>query len=156
MILRATGYRNGVRAGMRSAAALMLVAGLGACTAQYRNHGYTPSDADLSQIVVGVDTRDSVAETVGAPSSIGLLENSDYYYVSSKVRLYGTSAKEVERKLVAISFDGGDVVRNIETFALEDGRVVPLTRRVTNTGITDKTFLRQLLGNIGNFRPGGV
>ena len=58
MILRATGYRNGVRAGMRSAAALMLVAGLGACTAQYRNHGYTPSDADLSQIVVGVDTVD--------------------------------------------------------------------------------------------------
>ncbi|MGR3803444.1 outer membrane protein assembly factor BamE [Marinibacterium profundimaris] len=140
---------------------LALVAGLGlslgACSAQYRNHGYTPSDAQLSEIVVGVDTRDSVAETVGAPTSAGILAGSDYYYVSSKVRHFGAAApKEVERKLVAISFDDGGVVRNIETYALEDGRVVPLTRRVTNTGITDKTFLRQLLGNIGNFRPGGV
>ena len=157
MILRATGLRTGLRMGVRSAAVLTLVAGLTACTAQYRNHGYTPTDAELADIVVGVDTRDSVAETVGAPTSVGVLEGSDYYYLSSKVRYFGAAApKEVERKLVAISFDDSGVVRNIETFALEDDRVVPLSRRVTSSGITDKTFLSQLLGNLGNFRPGGL
>lgn len=127
---------------------------IAACSAQYRNHGYAPSDEDLAQIVVGVDTRDSVAETVGAPSSTGILESSGYYYVSSRVRHYGAAApKEIERKLVAITFDNAGVVRNIETFALEDGRVIPLTRRVTDTGITNKGFFRQLLGNIGNLGP---
>lgn len=148
---------TGSRSGLRLMAALALAVGLGACTAQYRNHGYAPSDAELAELVVGVDTRDSVAETVGAPSSIGVLPGSDYYYLSTKMRYFGVAEpKEVERKLVAISFDDAGVVKNIETYALEDGNVVPLTRRVTSSGITDKTFLRQLFGNLGNFRPAGL
>ena len=140
---------RGLRACARPVFLMVMMAALGACTATYRNHGYAPSDDDLSQIVVGVDTRDSVTETVGAPTSVGVLESGGYYYVSSRVRYFGAAApKEVERKLVAISFDGTGVVRNIETFALEDGRVIPLSRRVTDTGITDKSFMRQLLGNI--------
>ncbi|MAC79217.1 MAG: cell envelope protein SmpA [Rhodobacteraceae bacterium] len=153
MIPRATRSRPG----LRLMAALALAVGLGACTVQYRNHGYAPSDAELAQLVVGVDTRDSVAESVGTPSSVGVLPNSDYYYLSTKMRYFGAAEpKEVERKLVAISFDDSGIVRNIETYALEDGNVVPLTRRVTSSGITDKTFLRQLFGNLGNYRPGGL
>ena len=38
------------------------------CSAVYRNHGFTPLDADLAKIVVGVDTRASVEETLGAPT----------------------------------------------------------------------------------------
>jgi len=157
MIRRAKGIRAGIPT--RSSVGRLVVAGmvavaLSGCTAIYRNHGYAPTDAELAEIVVGVDTRDSVAETVGAPTSVGVLEDGGYYYVSSRVRYFGAAApKEVERKLVAISFDRAGVVQNIETFALEDGRAVPLTRRVTDTGITDKGFLRQLLGNIGNFLP---
>lgn len=152
MIHRASGLRVSARFAMALAGLVIL----GACTASYRNHGYAPSDEELAAIVVGVDTRDSVAESVGAPTSVGVLESGGYYYVSSRVRYFGASApKEVERKLVAISFDRAGVVRNIETFALEDGRVIPLSRRVTDTGITDKGFFRQLLGNIGNIAPGG-
>lgn len=152
MIRTAPVFRSWIRPGM----AVLLAVALSACSATYRNHGYTPTDAELAELVVGVDTRDSVAETVGAPSSSGVLENSGYYYVSSKIRYFGAAEpKVVERKLVAISFDDSGVVRNIETFALEDGRVVPLSRRVTSSGITDKGFLRQLLGNIGNFSPTG-
>lgn len=144
------------RSWIRPVMAVVLVASLSACAATYRNHGYAPSDAELAELVVGVDTRDSVAETVGAPSASGVLENSGYYYVASKIRYYGAAEpKVVERKLVAITFDQSGVVRNIETFALEDGRIVPLSRRVTSSGITDKGFLRQLLGNIGNFSPTG-
>ncbi len=150
-------HLRGLRASARPIFLTVVMAALGACTATYRNHGYAPSDDDLSQIVIGVDTRDSVTETVGAPTSAGVLENSGYYYVASRVRYFGASApKEVERKLVAISFDGTGVVRNIETFGMEYGRVVPLSRRVTDTGITDKGFLRQLLGNISNFNPAGL
>ena len=37
-----------------------------ACTPVYKNHGYIPPAEDLAQIKVGVDTRDTVTETIGA------------------------------------------------------------------------------------------
>ncbi len=63
--------------------------------------------------------------------------------------------KEIDRQVVAISFSDTGVVENVERFGLERGQVVPLSRRVTDTGVVDNTFLRQLLGNIGRFNPTG-
>ncbi|WP_240931786.1 outer membrane protein assembly factor BamE [Parasedimentitalea denitrificans] len=130
-------------------------ASIAGCATQYRNHGYVPSEEDLAEVVVGVDTRDSVAETIGAPSSSGVLDESGYYYVATRLKHIGPSQpKPVSRELVAISFDTAGVVSGVERYSLEDGKVIPLERRVTSSGIQDKTFLRQLTGSIGNFSPG--
>ncbi len=105
--------------------------------------------------MVGVDTRSSVEDSVGSPSSGGILNEGGYYYVRSRIRSFGPPApKVVERQVLAISFDSAGVVSNIERFGLEDGNVVPLTRRVTDAAISNKTFLRQLLGNIGRIGGG--
>jgi hypothetical protein len=64
--------------------------------------------------------------------------------------------KEISRELVAVTFDGNGTVANVERFGLEDGRVVVLSRRVTDNGLNDISFIRQLFGNIGNFDPSGV
>ncbi|MBR9653263.1 outer membrane protein assembly factor BamE [Thalassovita aquimarina] len=139
----------------RTAAAGLVMLAMAGCTALYRNHGYVPTDEDLSAVVVGVDTRDSVAETIGTPGATGVLNDSGYYYVQSRVRHYAYQRPEVvDRQVLAISFDKRGVVSNVERFMLEDGRVVPLTRRVTSSNIANKGFLRQLLGNIGQFRAG--
>lgn len=131
-----------------------LVLCVAACSAIYRNHGYVPPAEDLSKVKVGVDTRDSVIETIGAPTSSGVLDNSGFYYVQTRFRHYGPRQPEiVSRELVAISFDQSGVVRNIERFGLEQGQVITLQRRVTESSLEDKTFLRQLLGNLGNFNP---
>nr|WP_170610518.1 outer membrane protein assembly factor BamE [uncultured Ruegeria sp.] len=133
------------------------LATLGACTATYKNHGYIPPAEELAEIKVGVDTRDSVAEAVGAPTSTGVVRDSGYYYVASRVRFYGPKKPEVvSRELLAISFDQRGVVRNIERFGLEDGIVVPLERRVTESNIEDQGLIRQLIGNIGNFNPANI
>lgn len=142
---------------LRAALIGLALVSLGACASIYRDHGYVPSEADLAEIVVGVDTRDSVIESIGTPSSTGVLDDSGFYYVSTRIRQYGASKpKIVDRQLVAISFDSAGVVRNIERFGLEDGQVVALQRRVTTSGVADKTFLRQLLGNLGRFDPGAL
>lgn len=146
---------------MRTAFRVMVMAAIAlstsACVAIYRNHGYVPSDAELAEISVGVDTRDTVAEAVGTPGASGVLDQGGYYYVSSRVRHYGAKEPQVvSRQLVAISFDQRGVVRNIERFGLEDGQVIPLSRRVTSSSVEDKTFLRQLVGNLGRFNPGTV
>lgn len=128
-----------------------------ACTAVYRNHGYVPTEEDLAAIQVGVDTRDTVAESVGSPGASGVLQESGYYYVATRMRHYGARAPQVvSRELVAISFDQRGIVRNIERYGLEDGQVIPLSTRVTSSSVEDKSFLRQLLGNLGRFNPGSV
>ncbi|MCT8329108.1 outer membrane protein assembly factor BamE [Albidovulum sediminis] len=124
---------------------------LTACTAIYRNHGYTPADTDLEAIVVGESTRQDVARAVGRPSSIGVLADSGWYYVGSRFRHFAWKApEEIDRQVVAISFDGDGVVENVERFGLEGGQVVVLSRRVTDSNIKGLSFLRQLLGNVGN------
>ncbi|MES0860987.1 outer membrane protein assembly factor BamE [Ruegeria sp. SCPT10] len=128
-----------------------------ACTPIFRNHGYVPPADELAEIKVGTDTRDSVTEAIGAPGISGVVNDSGFYYVRSRVRHYGPKRPEVvSRELVAISFDQRGVVRNIERFGLEDGLVIPLERRVTESSVGDTGFLRQLLGNIGNFNPANI
>jgi outer membrane protein assembly factor BamE (lipoprotein component of BamABCDE complex) len=131
------------------AAVLVTVA---ACTTQYRNHGYVPSDADLERIVVGLDNRESVAQLVGRPSSAGVLDSSGWYFVESRYEHFAYRApKEIDREVVSISFDEAGKVANIERFGLEDGRVVILSRRVTDSNVRGVGFLQQLFGNIGTF-----
>ncbi|WP_236545312.1 outer membrane protein assembly factor BamE [Tropicimonas marinistellae] len=133
-------------------AALLAFSG---CTPLYRDHGYVPSDDDLAEIVVGVDTRDTVADSVGTPSSSGVLRDTGYYYVSQRMRTYTYHEPEiVDRQIVAISFDRNGVVSNVERFALEDGNVVALSRRVTDSNVQGLGFLSQLFGNVGRFEIG--
>lgn len=143
-----------------SARGRMALAGLAAltllaCTPVYRNHGYVPSEEELAAITPGVDTRDSVIEAVGPPSASGVLNESGLYYVATQMRHYGPrEPRIVDRELVAISFDSRGVVQGIERYGVNHGQVVPLERRVTSSGVTDQTFLRQLLGNLGRVDPG--
>ncbi len=142
---------------LRAALMGLVLLSASACTSVYRNHGYVPTPEDLSTITVGVDTRDSVTEAIGPPGSTGVLNDSGFYYVATRMRFYGPREPQVvSRELLAISFDTSGVVRSIERFDLEDGRDVPLEKQVTSSGVTDKTFLRQLLGSLGNFNPNTV
>lgn len=125
------------------------------CTPIIRNHGYIPPAEDLALIEVGVDTRESIVATLGQPMAGGVLKDAGIYYVSSKFRHFGPFApKETSREVLAISFGPTGVVSNIERFGLEDGRVVVLSRRVTDNGLSDVSFIRQLLGNIGQINAG--
>lgn len=129
-----------------------VVLSLAACAARYRNHGWTPTDSELAALQVGVDTRETVVEAIGSPVATGVLENSGYYYMSARVKLAGPREPEfVDRQLVAVRFDPQGRVSNIERFTLQDGNVVALSRRVTDSNIEGVSFLRQLMGNLGRF-----
>lgn len=146
------------RPGLRAVQRLALVLALcltAACVPIFRNHGYIPVAEDLALLTVGVDTRDSVIAAVGSPTAGGVVGESAFYYVSSRFRHFGfLEPAEIEREVLAVSFDGAGRLSNIERFGLEQGRVVTLSRRVTDDNIQDVTFLGQLLGNIGNIDAG--
>ena len=141
-----------ISAVLRGGFMAFLLVSIAACSNIDRKHGYVPPDDELEQLAVGVDTKDTVAAAVGRPSVSGILSAGGWYYVQSQFRAYGfRESVEIDREVVAISFDEDDVVENIERFGLKDGQVVAISRRVTDSNIKGISFLRQLFGNIGNF-----
>jgi outer membrane protein assembly factor BamE (lipoprotein component of BamABCDE complex) len=157
---RAQETASGPRA--RTAQARLWVLGgvlclLAACATIVRNHGYVPDETELSLIEVGVDTRETVAEKIGRPTAQGLLNDVGWFYIQSRFEHIGPrEPQEVERQVVAITFSEGGTVDNIGRFGLEDGRVVEISRRVTETNIKGIGFIRQLFSNFGRIRAGDI
>lgn len=135
----------------------LLAVSLAACSAVFRDHGYVPTEEELAAIAVGQDTRESVAEKVGRPSATGLLNDVGWFYVKSRWRHYGAMApQEIDRQVLAITFTESGTVQNIERYGLEDGQIVNLSRRVTDTNIKGISFIRQIMGNLGRMRATDV
>lgn len=132
----------------RSVAILALVV-LAACAPVYNYHGFIPATEDLEDIEVGLDTRTTVEAIFGKPGASGLLAEGAWYYVRSEFKHDSIRPpEEINREVVAISFDDDGVVTNIERFGLERGQVVVLERRVTDSNLDGISFLRQLFGNV--------
>jgi len=136
--------------GIRLGLMVVALGVLTACAADFTNHGYAPSEEELSVLNVGRDNRETVEAAIGLPASTGVLKSGGWYYMSSRVKHFTYRDDEVvDRQLVAITFGKSGRVENIERFTLSDGRVIALNRRVTDSGIKGVSFLRQMLGNIG-------
>lgn len=123
----------------------------------YRNHGYVPSDEDLAAVVVGKTTQPELEELLGRPGSQGVLTGSDWYYVGSRWEYFGAAPpREIDRRVVAVSFDPSGVVSNVSRFGLDRGRVVVLSQRVTDPGMSGQSVLRRIFSNVGNFNAGQI
>lgn len=141
--------RSGVTKLTATCALLLAVA----CAPIYQNHGFVPSEDDLALITVGRDNREAVARIVGRPSTSALLNDTGWYYVQSRWKHSGAlPPKELDRQVVAITYDKRGLVENVEKFGLEQGQVVALSRRVTDSNIKGIGFLRQLFSSFGTVR----
>lgn len=138
----------------RTIAGLCAAAGLAGCAVTLEDkHGYVPTESELSAIEVGRDTRETVTTLIGQPGLESLRTENGWYYVRSDYETFlWREREEVNREVVAILYSEAGTVANIERYGLEDGRVVSLSRRVTDSNITGISFLRQLVGNLGSFR----
>jgi outer membrane protein assembly factor BamE (lipoprotein component of BamABCDE complex) len=132
---------------------LALVASVAACSPVYRNHGYVPTEQDLALIEVGTDTRETVGQKIGRPSTQGLLNDVGWFYVQSRYKHFGPRApKEIERQVLAVTFNEAGTVENIARYGLEDGKVVEISRRVTETNVKGLTVIQQILGSFGQLQ----
>ena len=144
--------------GLTRAIALTLALNLAvACTPIYANHGFIPDESDLAGLKTGVDTRDSVAAFLGRPSAEGVLGDSEWFYVQSRWKTVGARApQEIDRQVVAITFDPAGKVANIERFGLDKGEVVAISRRITTEPIKGRSALAQIFANVGHVDPASL
>lgn len=148
-----------VRLGRRVAPWLaggILSLSLMACAPVYRNHGYIPEQMELDAVKIGA-TREDVAAAIGRPSAAGLLNDVGWFYVQSRYKHFGPRApKEIDRQVLAVTFNEAGMVENIARYGLEDGRVVEISRRVTETSVKGLSVIQQILGNFGRVDAGSL
>ena len=136
---------------LRSSAILALAFGLalGACAPTTQVHGYMPSPADVSRIRPGVDTTATVEEILGLPSSTGLLRDTAWFYVESTFENYTYHRPRViDRTVLVVNFNQTGTVTDVAKFGVEQGRIVELTARTTDTGGRQLGVVEQLFGNL--------
>ena len=132
-------------------ALLLSLLAAGGCAPTTQVHGYMPPPQDIAKIRPGFDDTGSVEQLLGRPSSSGVLADSAWYYVQSRVESFTYHPPRViDRTVLAINFDQRGVVRDIHRYGLEDGRVIDLETRTTDTGGRRMGVLEQLFGNILN------
>lgn len=126
----------------------------GACAPQVSRQGFQPVDVLPSEIAVGVDTRDTVAQRLGTPSAVSTFEPNIWYYVSQTTERYTYLPQSVsQRSVTAIIFDEATgQVTEVRNLSLEDGQRIAYNERETPTRGRELTVLEQLLGNVGRQR----
>ena len=136
---------------------LALVASVAACSPVIRNHGYVPTQQELALVEIGTDTRETVGEKIGRPTTSGLLNDVGWFYVQSQYRHFGPRApQEIQRQVLAVTFNEAGTVENIASYGLDDGKVVQISRRVTEPNVKGLSFIQQLLGSFGRLQAGDL
>lgn len=141
------------RFSLRSTGVALVLCGalLAACAPTTQLHGYMPPPEDVARVRAGADDMGSVEKILGRPSSAGVLRDSAWYYVQSRVENYTYHPpRVVDRTILAINFDQRGVVKDIHRYGLQDGRVIDLELRTTETGGREMGVLEQLFGNLLN------
>lgn len=147
----AISIKSGAIAAVLAGAALV-----SACSPLVRRHGFVPSETELAQFQPGVTTRSEVLEVLPAPTTGGVT-GGNLYYVYSEFETFGPfNPREVDRQVVAINIGAGERVTGITRYGQQDGRVVPLSQRVTDDNVADLSFIRQLMGSLGRFDPSAL
>lgn len=143
----------------RRSGALRLLAGaalavglLSACGPQVTTHGHMVEERRLSQIQVGVSSRNDVAGILGTPSATGTFDEDVWYYIGQRTERQAFFAPDVtDRKVVAVHFNSLGLVADVQQLDLADGQSVQPVGRETPTLGRRMTVLEQFLGNLGRF-----
>lgn len=148
---RAALRRRGVRL-LISALAVAAVAGCGATVDQ---RGNLPEADKLAEIHPGTTTRDQVVKILGTPSSTGVFDDKNWFYISRKTQQFAFLSPDVmDQQVYIVHFDGNGVVASVDRKDLTDGRDIEPAPGATPAPGRELTFLEQVLGNLGRFNKG--
>lgn len=121
------------------------------CTPVVSQRGYLPDPIGEAAIKVGADTKTTVQERLGDPSTQATFGGDVWYYISSVEKQISFFDPKVQaRSIMAVHFDKDGKVANIRHYSLKDGHVVAFETRETPAKGRELTFLQQLL----NATPG--
>ena len=131
------------------------------CTPVISQRGYLADPAGEASIKVGTDTKTTIQQRLGDPSTSATFGSDTWYYISSTEKAIAFFDPIIEtRAVMAVQFDKDGKVINLAHYGLKDGHVVAFESRKTPTPGREMTFLQQLFNAtpgvpLGNSGPGG-
>ncbi len=138
-----------------SLAVALAAASLAACVPTVDQRGNLPELDRLAQIQPGTTTREQVTKILGTPSSTGVFDDKNWYYVSRRTKQVAFFDPDVlDQQVYIVNFDDKGVVRGVDHKELKDGREIAPAPGATPAPGRELTFLEQVLGNIGRFNKG--
>ena len=123
-----------------------------ACAPMSAYQGYQAIDQRPGDVKVGVDTLTTVRTKLGTPTAVSTFDKNVWFYIDqvrSQTSFY--RPKVARRDVVAIAFDHDtEQVTAVNTYGLQDGRVIAYNTHETPTRGREMTILEQLIGSISN------
>lgn len=139
-----------------SVALAVAAASLVACAPTVDQRGNLPDPEKVAQIHPGTTTREQVAQLLGTPSSTGVFNDRNWYYISRRTKQVAFLDPDVlDQQVYIVNFDDKGVVRGVDHKDLKDGRDIEPAPGATPAPGRELTFVEQVLGNIGRFNKGG-
>ena len=153
--LAAVALPSAVARALPGALGLALAGGaLAGCVSTVEQHGFIPDEGQTVDVKLGEDTKSSVIARLGNPSTVATFDPNVWYYISdTKARRTYQHPRSITRSVTAVRFGDADVVSEVKTYGLADGKVIDYASRETPTRGRELTIIEQLFGNIGRL-PG--
>jgi outer membrane protein assembly factor BamE (lipoprotein component of BamABCDE complex) len=121
------------------------------CTPVVNTRGYLPDPIGEASIKLGTDTKTTIQQRLGDPSTQATFNGDAWYYISSvEKQVAFFDATTTTRSVLAIHFDKDGKVVDIHHYGLKDGHVVAFETRETPARGRELGFLQQLF----NATPG--
>ena len=118
------------------------------------HNGNMPEESKVEKIAVG-QSKDTVRDILGNPSSVTGLSDDHWIYMSSTQRKIAfLRPDELDRNILALSFENGKVSK-IEKFDLADGNNISIDGDETKTADSNVGFFRKYFGGVGQYLPFG-
>lgn len=117
------------------------------------HNGNMPSPDKVSQVQKG-QTADEVRALLGSPSSVNALDENTWIYMSSTLKKVAFfKPQEIDREVLAITFDVDGKVSQIAGYDKESGQMIAIDNTETPTMDDDVGFFRKYFGGVGTYMP---
>ena len=153
---------------MKRTVLFLAAAVLMGCTPVVSQRGYLQDLDNEAGIDATTDTKTTIQQRLGYPSTVATFGAPDaWYYISSVEKQIAFFQPTVQsRAILAVYFDKDGKVSDLRHFTLQDGHVVAFESRQTPARGRELTFLQQLFnatpgvpiqqnGNVNPGSPGG-
>lgn len=138
---------------MRKTVLVLAALSVMGCTPVVNQRGYLPDPDAEKKITVGKDTKTSIQQQLGFPSTEAtfVAAGDAWYYITSVEKQIAFFRATVQsRAILAVYFDKDGKVTDLKHYTLQDGHIVAFETRTTPSKGKELTFLQQLF----NATPG--
>jgi outer membrane protein assembly factor BamE (lipoprotein component of BamABCDE complex) len=120
-----------------------------------RHHGYLAEKDAFEQIELGKDTKASLNQKLGSPSTRGTFDPNVWYYITQRDKRFAFfSPDTVQQDILEVRFDQDGRVAALKRYDVKDGNRIAYVNRETPTRGKELGFWEQMFGNVGRGLPG--